>query len=124
QAAVPPIARIDEEAFGIARVYGGGRAHDAKRVVGEKLLGVLEAGDMHEEIGQIVRRRDPAAVRIHPRDVHAVRIAANLAVIFDLAGYPVLQGVSGNPHVDDAATLEDAVLDILLVALTGQLLDD
>jgi len=120
----PVIERIDKEAFSIARVCGGRCGHCTEGVVGKQLFRILEAVDTNEERRQIGRRRNPTAVRIHSGDVHPVRITPNLAIIFDLAGHPVLQRVSGNLHISNAATLENIFLDVLLIRLAGKFLCD
>ena len=66
---------------------------------------MFEPVDVDEKRRQIARRRNPAAVRIHPGDVHLIRIASNLIVVFDLIGRSILERISSNLHFRYAATL-------------------
>ena len=136
---MPPIVgRIDEEAFGIAGICGcwsvhpkealgiaGGRrsGHRAQSVVAKQLVRIPKAVDMNKERCQVTRCRDPAAVRIHPGDIHSVGIAPCLIIVFDFVGRPLLQRISGNPHITDIAMSQNIVFDVLLVRLTGKFFD-
>lgn len=95
----PVVLGIDEQAFRIVGIRGRGAGHPTKSVVAEQLLGMLEPVDVDEERRQITGRRNPAAVRIHPGDVHSIGITPRPIVVFHFVGRPVFQRVSGNPHI-------------------------
>ena len=69
-----------------------------------------------------MRRADPATAGIMTHEVSPVGVAS--AVIFDLVDCALRERSSGNLHVGDAAPLQDVVLDVPVVGLTGQLLND
>ena len=48
-----------------------------------------KAVDVHENAGEILRRRHPPAVRVHAVDVVCVRVFAGLAVVLHLVGKAV-----------------------------------
>src|SRR5947209_4272464 len=122
---MPPIVTgIDEESFCIVWIFSGWIGHDTQSVAPEQLAGIPEPIDMTEERCQVARCRDPAAVRIHSGDVHPVRVAPGLIVVFDFPGRAISQGISGDLHVAYAATPEHVVPNVSLVRDTGQLFDD
>src|SRR5882672_11168251 len=81
---MPPIVlHINKKTFGIVGICSGSDGHCTDAVVVKQRVGIFESVDMDEERRQIVRCRNPTAVRIHPSDVHFIRIAWGLIIVFD-----------------------------------------
>src|SRR6202044_3748723 len=118
-AAVPPIPHAvvaDHPASGIGRAVGvwidGTRSgHDADSFGLEETGNIAESVDVIEELDEAGGRGDPASVGVHAGDVHVVRVFVVLAVVNNLVGSALAQGVAGDAHVSDAAGGEDIGLD-------------
>lgn len=119
----PVVLRVDKEAFGIARIGRRSGGHRTECGVPEQLVRIPESVDVNEKRRQITRCRNPAAVEIHPGDVHSIRVTPCLIMVFHLIGRAVPQRVSGNLHVDDAAALQNIVHDVLPVGLPADFFD-
>src|SRR5258706_4089733 len=61
---------------------------------------------MHQELHKVGGPRDPPAMGIHPRNVHAIWIVVPLAVILDLLWAALSECIACDRHIVDAAALE------------------
>ena len=79
---------------------------------------------MGGEADEIRRPADPAAMRIHARNVPGIGFLAALAARDDFAGLALCQRIAGKAHVADAARLQHRVAHIGSIRLARYLLDD
>src|SRR5271170_6280743 len=79
---------------------------------------------MVEKLDKARRRCDPAAVRIHTRDVHLIGIFVVLTVVDDFVVSALLHRVRRNAHPVNAAWHKNIRLHVVGVGLTANLLDN